>query len=423
MARRTHAETELLNDIVRFYLNSGDFNGIPLNALIENHPVDGPPALKNLVQKQIVEVISGDWDNPHVKRTPAWPLQDQLKALDSETPFQVCLYPSEKYMKRVLRPHQYRDRPFTRLLALSHPQLEPIFFELSVLDRYQSDPRYVFNFHGLSGSISVTEEYYRSHRMSLSDQVLLQSFGLGSTVHGQRVAVVFLRYLSPLPRRQQQHWHSHRVRGKCTVESNYFRRSLFGEWTHGISIYEALRAELHHVNKMCELIGLPPLFIRDFADEPPRGFGLLMRPTRHSYLDFAHTLDKMLSENLNLYFFSAEGIALDETITRRGGREEVVRKGTLRLLEEWLTKRIRFKVEGGPLQILEAFKNVRKLRQKPAHAVVDDEYSPTYQEKKEKLISEVYISLSNIRMFFQTHPRTRDYRKPDDLKLENLVVY
>jgi len=217
------------------------------------------------------------------------------------------------------------------------------------------------------------------------------------------------------------------------MENNYARRGLFGEWTDGVSIYDALLQELLHINKICKLIDLPLLFKNDFSSEiakaernaavdEPKGFGLLLKPTKKAFLDFAHVLDKVVSENINREFFEAQGIELDERQTK-GGQTIVTAKGTLRLLEEWLTKRIRIHSKNGPAIILGPLKEVRNLRQGPAHKFIDDEFSIQYQTKKEKLILDAYIAISNIRMFFQTHPRAHNYEFPEYLKAENIVVF
>jgi hypothetical protein len=109
---------------------------------------------------------------------------------------------------------------------------------------------------------------------------------------------------------------------------------------------------------MCQLIGLPSLFRRDyltesskdfeagFPSDEPRGFGLLMKPTKKAFLDFAHTLDKIISENINQEFFVKQGIESDEQIVRDGlARKQP--KGKLRLLEEWLATRIRIRLRMG----------------------------------------------------------------------------
>jgi hypothetical protein len=423
MPPRSRLEAHLLEDIVHFYLNSPDFNGVSLDRLLERREAGALDALQKLVRRQLVELISGKWDNPHIKRLPAYEITKQLDALSTEPAESICAYPGEKHMRRTIQSNLYRNRPFTRLLALSHPQIEPMFFELSVLDRYQSDPRYIFRFDGLAGGISISGQHYRSRGMVSSDKVILQSFGLGTDARGQRVAVVFLRYLSSLSPRHQRHWQSQRVSRNCAVENNYYRRSILGEWTDGISVYDALLAELFHINGMCAMAELPPFFLQDFSDERPKGFGLLMRPTRREYHEFVHTLDKLISENLNVRFFEAEGLSVEEETMRRDGRVEVARKGSLRLLQEWLGKRVRFKVDGGPAKIVAPLREVRALRHRPAHTMLHDEFSLSYQKKKEKLISEVYISISNVRAFFQTHPHAQSYVFPEHLKFENIVLY
>lgn len=431
MSRRTRIGSELLARIVSSYLESGDFNGISLYALLKDGNAATLGTLKSLISRGDVEALSEDSVNPHIKRMPAPPISRQLSYLANGGT--VCLYPSIKHMVRALPGRLYRHRPFTRLLALGHPQLEPIFFHLNVLERYQSDPRYVFRFDGLDGHISVKERAYRSKEMSGADKVMLETFGLGTSSKGHRVITSYLRYLSALSPRHQQHWQSYRAYGKHKMEANYARRGLFGEWTKGVSIYEALLAELLHINKMCQLIGLPLLFKNDFSGElakaernaaldEPKGFGLLMKPTKKAFLDFAHVLDKVVSENINRDFFAAQGIELDEHQTK-GGHTIVTAKGTLRLLEEWLTKYIRIQPQNGPATIVASLKEVRNLRQGPAHKFIGDEFSIEYQTKKEKLILAVYISISNIRMFFQTHPRARNYEFPDYIKPENIVVF
>jgi hypothetical protein len=298
-----------------------------------------------------------------------------------------------------------------------------MFFELGVLERYQSDPRYLFQFDGLAGSISVSDEHYRSRSMTASDKIYLQSFGLGFDDHRRRIAVAFLRYLSNLTPRHQQHWQSHRLTGKCKVESNYFRRSVFGEWTKGVSVYQAVLEEICQINKLCELIRVPHLFKEDFAHEKPKGFGLLVKLTYDSYLEIAHTLDKIVSENLNSDFFRSQGLSMNHEQSIGHGRIQTASKRTIRLLEEWLALRIRFEAVGAEKQIVAPFKAVNKLRQPRAHTIVKDEYSADYQHKTEALVSEVYTSHSNIRMLFQTHPNAKSYEFPERLNPKNVLAY
>lgn len=425
----------LLNRVVDFYLNSHDFNGIRANVILADSGPNALGTLKKLVGKGLVEVYSSVYDNPHIKRLPALSIPQQLGFLDAANGEEhVCLFPSVKTMRRRLPSNKYRTKPFSRFLALGHPQLEPLFFHLGVLGRYQSDPRYIFRFDGLDGKISVKTADYLGREMPEADKVGVETFGIGTSAKGHRVIVTFPRYLASMSSRHQRHWDSFRVHGKSKIEENYYRRGVWGQWTDGVSIYDALLAEIFHINRMCQLIGLPNLFRRDYSaehrgnedDSPldePKGFGLLMVPTKKHYLEFASVLDKIISENLNTQFFAVQGIELQEEQPSKDGPVVVVQKGTLRLLEEWLIKRIQIRAENGPAIIVGPLKEVRKLRQSPAHRFVDDEFSIKYQDMKQKLILDVYIAISNIRMFFQTHPKARSYAFPDHLKPENLVVF
>lgn len=421
--------TNMLDRIVDFYLTSHDFNGIRANVILGDSGPDALRTLKKLVDRGLVEVYSSVYDNPHIKRLPALSIPQQLGYLEAANSEEhVCLFPSIKAMRRRLPSNKYRTKPFSRFLALGHAQLEPLFFELGVLGRYQADPRYVFQFSGLDGYISVENTAYRGREMADADKVGVETFGLGTGPKGHRVIVTFPRYLSTMSARHQRHWESYRVRGKSTVEKNYYLRGVWGQWTQGVSIYDALLAEIFHINRMCQLIELPNLFRRDYSRdsldgvEGPKGFGLLLVPTKKHFLEFAQTLDKIISENLNSDFFAAQELELEEKTVKKG-ETVVTQKGTLRLLEEWLTKYIRIQAENGPVTIVAPLKEVRKLRQSPAHQFVDDEFSIKHQDKKERLIMEVYRSVSNIRMFFQTHPKAHNYEFPDHLKPEHLVVF
>jgi hypothetical protein len=434
LPKRVSLATALLNRIIDFYLNSSDFNGIRANVILRDSGPDAPETLKKLVERGLVEVYSSAYDNPHIKRLPALSIPQQLGFLgEANGEEHVCLFPSVKTMRRRLPSSKYRTKPFSRFLALGHPQLEGVFFQLGVLGRYQSDPRYIFRFSGLDGYISVRTADYKGREMAGADKVGVETFGLGTSPKGHRVIVTFPRYLASMSSRHQQHWESYRVRGKSKMEKNYALRGVWGQWTDGVSVYDALLAEIFHINQMCQLIGLPNLFRRDYSRETrsdedtpldePKGLGLLMVPTKKHFLEFAQILDKIISENLNADFFAAQLVELEEKVTKGNGEVIVVQKATLRLLEEWLTKYIRIKGENGPAVVIAPLKEVRKLRQSPAHKFVDDEFSIKYQDKKQELIAEVYRSVSNIRMFFQTHPKAQGYQFPDHLKPEHLVIF
>ena len=177
--------------------------------------------------------------------------------------------------------------------------------------------------------------------------------------------------------------------------------------------FDALMEEQFHINAMCERIGFPPLFRKTFEAERPRALGVLLRPTRRSYDEFVHVLDKLLSENLNRDFFASQGMVLEDEIPRDDGRIEVRPKGTLRLLEEWLRRSV-VRLEDPCVldEIIEPLQDVRRLRQPPAHAIREDEFDPTYHQKQDELIERVYTAVRSFRLVLTLHPATRDYEVP-----------
>ena len=130
MPRRTALESGLVKEIVQRYLNSGDFNGVGLAGLLHHSDPKALGAIRNLVQRNILEIVSEKWDFPFIKRTAVRDISAQLEVLQPDNITAICLYPTVKCMKRALPRGYARNRPFARLLALGHPQLEPMFLKL-----------------------------------------------------------------------------------------------------------------------------------------------------------------------------------------------------------------------------------------------------------------------------------------------------
>lgn len=131
MLRTTAPARRLLQKVVSHYLESPDFNGLELRLLLAGQAPVGLNLVKDLVRRGLIEVISGKWDNPYVRRMPPRKIEVQLQILNEREGL-ICVYPTVKHMRRVIPRKLYRDRHFSRLLALGHPQIEPVFFELGV---------------------------------------------------------------------------------------------------------------------------------------------------------------------------------------------------------------------------------------------------------------------------------------------------
>jgi hypothetical protein len=422
----------VLKMITDFYLQSRDFNGIRLDMMLTaladlagGAQEDAACAVRELIAEgKVTLAFSSVSVNPHIKRFADLPLEDQLARLEREDWSGICAYPAEPVIRSSVDVSAYDDRPFTKRLLLGEPHLAPQYFDLEVLERYHTDPRYSYHFNDYDGSISVRDEYFESDKMAERDQVLLQTFGIGYDSEGDRVVVVFLRYLSDLSPEHQQIWNANVHSRACKMVYEYYQNSILAEWAECISVYEAILLSQVALNELASVTGKPPLFNETYASDRPRGFSTLLRPTLRSYMEFVHLLDKMLSENMNKRFFTGD-VPLEETIHRRDGRIEVRQRGTLTVLDEWLHKTVRFQDEAPYRAIIGPLRQIRKLRQRPAHAVLRDDYDMAYIRQQDELVSDVYYALSGLCIVLSTHPEAKaaGYKLPDWLEESKVKAY
>ena len=404
----------LVKRVVNHYLKSKDFNGYPLNVpgLDPLFPPDQLRAfLRPLIASGRVIARYADWEiNVFIKRLPDEPIEAQLKMLEASKLEYVVLYPTTKELKKIVKPNKYKGRPFSLMLALGVAQLDFRCFDLSVLEIYRNDPRYYYRVGDTEGMISISDEFYRSRQMAKSDQVLLQTFGFAYDDKMNRAVAVFIRYLHGLSPEHQQIWNAKLLRRKFKLHPDYFTASVTGHWPTKIPIVSAFILELHHINKMCELIGKRPLFLHTFGDtKRPRGFTFLIRPTAKEFNDFILLLDRAMSDNINKKFFQGE-ISLEEEIPRKDGKVEVRQKGTIALLEEYIKFRWRSPDPTLEQEMIQTFRHVRKLRQQPAHAVTDDHFDQALFKEQRQLLIRAYKALRHIRLIFANHPNVAGYK-------------
>ena len=126
-----------------------------------------------------------------------------------------------------------------------------------------------------------------------------------------------------------------------------------------------------------------------------------------------------MADNLNRDFFRAE-LEMTREIERRDGRIEVQHKATIALLDEWLTKMYRMKDPTGQREIIDVFRSVRQLRQRPAHAVDADRFDQSYLTQQRELVFQSWGAVVSLRHIFSRHPRTVGYKLThvrDDLQV------
>ena len=419
-------ENWLLKRITDFYINSNDFNGIPISRLLQEVNLSWPELRDSLIEliknDEITLTFSSVFVNPHIKAFKDLPIDQQVQKLQTESPDEICAYPTAIVIQSVINIDAYTNKPFTKRLLLGEPQLLPLFFDLEVLEKYYNDPRYNFRFYDYGGGISISDRYYESKETAKRDKIFLQTFGVGYDQNMNRVAVVFLRYLSNLSPEHQQFWNTHICALECKMSKEYYANSFLGQWVDHGSIYQAFLVEQVVINDMSKLMSRPPLFRETFEENRPREFSFFLRPTLKNYENFVHLLDKMIADNINKDFFHNE-IPLEEKIKHPDGTIEARPKGTLSLLDEWLRKSVKVLDNKVFDEIIQPFKEVRKLRQKPAHTVLKDEYNGKYYSEQEALIRRVYKAVRTIRLLFANHPTVRDYKVPDWLYKGRIKSY
>jgi hypothetical protein len=418
----------IIERILDFFITSHDFNGIPFPQLAISVGMSEDnlrSALQDPIHTgQISLTFASHSGNAHIKRLPDLPLEEQITRLQIERPDGICVYPTAQVINVRVDLSPYIGRPFTHRLALAEPQLEAVYFDLAVMERYQRDPRYRFKFHDFKGSISIKSDHFDSPDVSERDKIFLETFGIGYDPRKRRVVLSFLRYLSRLSSEHQQVWAAHVLAEQCTANSDYFLASIYGKWPVSHSVYAAFLQERRELNKLAAIIGKPQLFKDDFVEERPPGFHSMLRPTKHNFLEFVQLLDKLLSESLTREFFEGD-VELEQRVRRSDGTFDIERPGTLKLLEEWLSRQYR-DANGNDVarEVLEPLRKVRSIRQKPAHAIVGDEYDYKYPDEQDQLLGSATRALTKLRLILSSHPRARDrYSPPPWLDSDNIVFY
>jgi hypothetical protein len=419
-------EAEQLNAIVEAvvsnYLTSGDFKGLRWNEL--NTDLQGSDAeirghLKSLIQSRRITFRTDDIDvNPAIKRLPDLGPEREAELAGRVRISHLYLFPTVDEMRLRPRIIDPKVKPFTSLLEQGYAQLDHRCFHLDVLEHYRSDPRYSYEASDIEGRIHVKDE---STTLSDTDQIFMQTFGFAYDDDFNRAVAAYIRYLSDLSEEHQRIWAARQIpQGTFKPHPDYYRMSIVGGWGTHIPILSAFCLELFHINKICERMGRPPLFNRSFKNERPTNFTFLIRPTTREFDQFVHLLDKMLSDNINKDFFRGS-IPLEEEIIRSDAKIVVRPIGTIRLLENWLEKSVKTP-DSKPLnEAIAAFKEVRRLRQKPAHAIEDNQFDLSLIKEQRELIIRVYKAVRTLRLLFQNHPTANDYEIPESALVEGRI--
>jgi hypothetical protein len=215
-----------------------------------------------------------------------------------------------------------------------------------------------------------------------------------------------LRDLVGLSPPHQQIWKAKELSGAYDLDPAYYRPSIIEANPQGSSIFAAFLAELARINRLAEAMGRRRLIVEDYSvnsERKPRNFGFLIRPTLEEFSAFVHTLDKLLSENINRGFFGND-IAFETETVRSDGKTIVQPKGSLRILDEWVTDVLRPPNLDRWRAADSTFRGVRRLRQRPAHALDVNVFDHKYTSDQRELIGEAYMAVRTLREALEAHP-------------------
>jgi hypothetical protein len=397
---------KFIEEIKDYYLQSNDFNGFPFGDIKKKYKIetgDLRKILLPLISEEKVSLVFSD--NPHTKQFDI-DIDKQIQVLEGDEVENACIYPAKKYLSQMVDRKVYENCPYTKELAFGAAQLEFRAFDLTILEPYINDPRYIYQNNSIGGSIGISDKYYLDEITQLpeQDKVSLQTFGFCHDQTGKRAVAVLLRYLKNLTPKHQIIWKSKELNSSWKLHPDY-DRSVKGVWEMGgISIFDAILEELKLINKMCKAMNKPSLFKKDFNEDRPNEFSFLIRSTTKEFNNFIHTLDKMISENIDEAFFKDDIKNGDiEEKNEHGGR-----KSSITLLESWL-KRF-YKIENQDLhrELLSPFAEIRKKRNKPAHSIVQNEFNPNFIDEQKDLLTKTYNVLNMLREIFNRHPKCKN---------------
>ena len=403
-------EMTIERQVVTHYLTSGDYNGLPISRLADDLGADMKSLQEVVVPLVRAGRISLPWlyqTNPHVKLFHS-PVEEQLLWFDKRQSRPICLYPTAVSVAEAVDLTIYDDTPFTKLMVLAYPKGRPVSFRIDVLDSYQDDPRHEFRFSGFSGWIQ-THDRFRD-QLEESDRTNVR-FGSGYDDQGDRVVVVPLYRLDRLPGKQQRIWKESLVKGQVKVPEDYVTATLDGQPVEANSVYDAIVFEQVEINKLFELLERLPLFRETYEEQRPAQFSFFVKPTQGNYDEFVHLLDKLLPDNMNIKALGGAILRLERVEVGKG-KVESRPTGSITMLEKWLSLRYPTAPSEERLAIIKPLREVRSLRQKPAHKIVEDKYDRQFYTRQDELVWKLYEALRNLRCLLATDPSASNYEPP-----------
>lgn len=410
---REEAKDMLVARIVKEYLDSPDFNGV----YGANFTPDIAELVESLVEEGRLYANFGHvMSNPYIIGFPQESAADNLAIFHQRGGVaESVIYPTPGALIDARAGDQYPDAPYSAMLAFGHGQLEPRFFDPSVLARYRDDPRYDYTFD-IDGQI---------RGVAVSPDTFITTLSIGfrrDNANDETVVGVPLRYLHDLSPTEQRYWQSHQSSDQkaFVLHPDFVRPHLLGEFPEKISPYEAMLWEMELTNEFCTAIGFPPLYRRTFRGEHrPTDFGYVIRPTKKEYNAFVEQLNKMLIDNMDAEFFRGV-VEIYEERKDPFGSVYMAQRGTVAMLDDWMKKHTKQDPEEMVASSTKTLREIRKQRSSVAHDQKANDYDPEIFTTQRQMIREAYFAVRTVRQILGSHSKAASVKVPEDLDTPNV---
>lgn len=397
----------LLKTIVNQYLTSSEFNGVPIYSIADFDIREA----ELLVKRGLIEVIHSDF-NPYIKFFNAQrPINEQLTNLEHQ---ESCLYPTPWSLAGI--PTEQRKK-YRALLQSGWGQYEIVYFNVAVLELYFGNPQYYITDMGYRGQIDVRDEYVENEELEL-----IKDYGIayGPDKEKDKAIGVFVRDLAYLSEKAQMRWASHEEENQAQwrINGGFFKNLILGEWIDTVWAFDALLEEQVIINKICDSIGIHQIFTKTWSVsecERPDDYRLILIPTRKNYYDFVNVLEKIVVNNISSKSFTGQ-----QANTRAVIPDE--NEGTISLLGKWLKANGRNE-QAVDNSIIAPLKHIRKIRQTPAHKIVDNAYDNAVYKDQNRMVEKAYEAMSCLRIMLSTHPLAKKVIIPEYLLLQKGIVF
>ena len=301
-------------------------------------------------------------------------------------------------------------------------QFQIVYFNIEILERYINNPKYLIIDYGYRGEICLKDEYWSEDQESEYVKNYGMAYKKGESI--DRAVAVFLGDLAKLPQRRQLLWKSFEANNQNNydVAEGFIKNLIYGGWVTTYWIFDAVLEEMKVINDLCSAIGIPGLFNHiygTFYDEKPDGYSNILLPTLKNYYEFVLVIEKLIVHNISVKTFT-KNASMVQAIDRK--TDEGFDKGSLAMFEEWIYINVKAEFNIND-KIIKPLKNIRKIRQIPAHELHDNVYDISIYEKQKKLMENIYIALKAIRHLFMGHPLAKIVKIPKYLLEEKDIVF